>query len=84
MLVPNAEFQPMNALAPYVLAQYRTDLLAEAELARRAKLAQKAQPGIPAWRRSLGGAFAYAARSFDPSRVDGERRTGSPTLRRAA
>jgi hypothetical protein len=67
MRTPNSEFQPMNAYAPYILAQYRTDLLAEAELTRRARLASKSQPGIPAWRRSLGGAFAFAARSIDPS-----------------
>jgi hypothetical protein len=71
----------MNALAPYLLAQYRTDLLAEADLARRARLASKAQPGIPAWRRSLGGAFAYAARSLDPSRGETETRR---VLRRVA
>ena len=68
----------MNAYAPYVLAQYQTDLLAEAEIARRAKLASKSQPGIPAWRRSLGGVFAYAARSLDPSIGKGT------TVRRAA
>jgi hypothetical protein len=76
MRVPNPEFQPMNAFAPYLLALHQTDLLAEAELGRRAKLVSKSQPGVPAWRRSLGGAFAYAARTFDPSRVDGEIRSG--------
>ena len=67
MRIPTSEFQPMHALAPYLLAQYQKDLLAEAEIARRAKLAAKSQPGVPAWRRSLGGVFAYAARSIDPS-----------------
>ena len=57
----------MHAFAPYLLALRQQDLLAEAELARRAKLASKSQPGVPAWRRSLGGVFAYAARSIDPS-----------------
>ena len=76
MRVPNPEFQPMNAFAPYILALYQKDLLAEAEIARRAKLASKSQPGVPAWRRSLGGVFAYAARTFDPTRVEGEVRGG--------
>lgn len=72
MHTPNSEFQPMNAFAAYVLAQYHQDLIAEAELARRAKLASKSQPEVPAWRRSLGGIFAFAARTFDPTRVEGE------------
>jgi hypothetical protein len=85
MHVPNTEFQPMNALAPYVLAQYRTDLLAEAQLARRARLAAKGQASIPAWRRSLGGAFAYVARAVDPSRAEPQAPTAQrPALRRAA
>ena len=86
MHVPNVEFQPMNALAPYILAQYRTDLLAEAALVRRARLASKSQPGVPAWRRSLGSAFAYAARSVDPSRAEVAASSAPtrPVLRRAA
>lgn len=83
MRVPTTEFQPMNAFAPYLLAQYRKDLIAEAEIARRARLASKSQPGVPAWRRSLGGAFAYAARTFDPSRVDGDIRGAGAIVRRA-
>jgi hypothetical protein len=67
MRVPNQEFQAVNAFAPYLLAQHKTDILAEVELTRRARLATKSQPGVPAWRRSLGGAFAYAARAVDPS-----------------
>ena len=72
----------MNALAPYLLALYQTDLLAEAEITRRARLASKSQPGIPAWRRSLGGAFAYVARSIDPSLRSS--RSGGQVARRAA
>ena len=61
------EFQPMHALAPYLLALHQKDLLAEAEVNRRAKLASAAQASIPAWRRGLGGILAAAARSLDPS-----------------
>jgi hypothetical protein len=64
----------MNALAPYIAALHQQDLLAEAELLRRAKQSQASQPSVPAWRRSLGsgarglsGLFAWAARSLDPS-----------------
>ena len=57
----------MHALAPYLLALHQSDLLAEAEIARRAKLASAAQPSIPAWRRGLGGILAAAARTLDPS-----------------
>ena len=61
------EFQPMHALAPYLLALHQQDLLAEAEVTRRLRLASAAQPSIPAWRRGLGGILASAARSLDPS-----------------
>ncbi len=61
------EFHPMHALAPYLVALYQKDILAEAEIMRRAKLASASQPGVPAWRRGLGGILASAARSIDPS-----------------
>jgi hypothetical protein len=61
------EFQPMHAFAPYLLALHQQDLLAEAEITRRAKLASASQPSIPAWRRGLGGVLASAARTIDPS-----------------
>ena len=64
----------MNALAPYIAALHQQDLLEEAELVRRLKLARGSQPNVPAWRRGLGigarglsGLFASAARSLDPS-----------------
>jgi hypothetical protein len=57
----------MNAFAPYVAAIHLHDLLQEAEVARRAKLATASEPSIPAWRRGLGGILAAAARSLDPS-----------------
>jgi hypothetical protein len=63
----NSEFQPMHAFAPYLLAVHQQDLLAAAEMTRRARLATAAQPGVAAWRRGLGGFLAFAARSLDPS-----------------
>ena len=60
------ELQPMHAYAHFLLALRQQDLLAEAEITRRAKLASASQP-IPAWRRGLGGILAWGARSLDPS-----------------
>lgn len=57
----------MHVFGTYLLALHQQDLLAEAEIVRRAKLASAAQPSIPAWRRGLGGILAAAARSLDPS-----------------
>lgn len=76
MHVPNPEFQPMHAFAPYLLSLHQSDLLAEAELRRRARLAAVSHRGVPAWRRMLGGGLAFAARVFDPSRVEGDVRGG--------
>jgi len=67
----------MNAFVPYLAALHQRDLLDEARGLRRQKLAQASQSNVPAWRRSLGSAFASAARSLDPS-VDAE-----PTTRRS-
>ena len=61
------EFLPMNAIAPYIAAIHLNDLLQDAAIARRAKLAGASHPAIPAWRRGLGGFLAFAARSVDPS-----------------
>lgn len=63
----NSEFHPMHAYGIYLMALHQQDLLEEAEITRRVKLARSAQPGIPAWRRGLGGVLALAARSIDPS-----------------
>ena len=57
----------MHALARYILAVYQRDLLAEAEITRRLRIASGAQRGVPAWRRGLGGILASAARSVDPT-----------------
>jgi hypothetical protein len=57
----------MNAIAPYIATIHLQDLLRQAEIDRRAKLASASQPSIPAWRRGLGWAFASAARTLDPS-----------------
>jgi hypothetical protein len=64
----------MNAFVPYLAALHQRDLLDEARLLRRQKLAENVQPSVPAWRRSLGSAFASAARSLDPS-VESSRAT---------
>jgi hypothetical protein len=63
----NSEFHLMHAYGIYLMALHQQDLLEEAEISRRVKLAQRSQPGIPAWRRGLGGVLASAARSIDPS-----------------
>jgi len=56
----------MNALFPYLIALHQQELLEQAELRRRQKLSQASQPSVPAWRRSLSGLLASAARSLDP------------------
>ena len=57
----------MNVFVPYLAALHQQDLLEQAFFDRRAKLAQDSQSSVPAWRRGLGGLFASAARSLDPS-----------------
>ena len=57
----------MNAFKPYLAAIHIDELRDEAAQERRARLARKGNPGVPAWRRSLGGFFASAARSIDPT-----------------
>ena len=56
----------MNVYGIYLAALHQRDLLEEAQLYRRAKLAAASQP-TPAWRRTLSGAFTSFARSLDPS-----------------
>jgi hypothetical protein len=67
----------MNAFGPYLAAIHLQDLLDDAALERRARLARKGQSGVPAWRRGLGSLFVTAARSLDPS-VD------APTTKRSS
>ena len=62
----------MNAFVPYLMALHLEELREEARQHRRAQLSRQSQPRVPAWRRSLGGALAAAARSLDPS-VSAER-----------
>jgi hypothetical protein len=57
----------MNAFGPYLAAIHLQDLLDDAALERRARLAHKGRSGVPAWRRGLGSLFVSAARSLDPS-----------------
>ena len=68
----------MNAFVPYLAALHQQDLLQQAMLERRAKLARHSQSSVPAWRRRLGELFASAAQSLDPS-VEVERRARSMT-----
>ena len=70
----------MNAFVPYLAALHQQDLLEQAFLDRRATFSQHAKAAVPAWRRSLSGLFASAAKSLDPS-VEVERRTRSMTGR---
>ena len=66
MTAPSSENLAMNAIGPYLAAIHLQDLLDDAALERRARLAHKGQPGVPAWRRGLGSLFVSAARSLDP------------------
>ena len=68
----------MDAFKTYLAAAHLQDLLDDAALERRARLAQKGQAGVPAWRRGLGSLFVSAARSLDPS-VDAESRSHPST-----
>jgi len=56
----------MNAFVPYLAALHQRTFST-----RHADCGAEARPGsqsnVPAWRRSLGSAFASAARSLDPS-----------------
>lgn len=56
----------MNVYGVYLAALHQQDLLEQAQLYRRAKLAPASQP-TAAWRRTLRGLFVSAARSLDPS-----------------
>ena len=75
----------MDAFRAYLAAAHLQDLLDDAALERRARLARKGQSGVPAWRRGLGSLFVSAARSLDPS-VEAEaqtRQTTGPSRARA-
>jgi hypothetical protein len=74
MTAPSSEYLAMNAVGPYLAAIHLQDLLDDAALERRARLAHKGQSGVPAWRRGLGSMFVSAARSLDPS-VEAESRS---------
>lgn len=73
----------MNAFVPYLAALHQQDLLEQACLFRMQKRAIGSEPGVPAWRRLVGGGarglsglLASAARALDPS-VDVERTTAA-------
>lgn len=57
----------MNAFVPYLAALHQQDLLQQAQVQRRVKLATASRTSVPAWRRSLSWLFASAARSIDPT-----------------
>jgi hypothetical protein len=57
----------MNAFVPYLAALHRQDLLEQAEIQRRVKLAPASHGTVPAWRRSLSGFLASAASTIDPT-----------------
>ena len=57
----------MNAFVPYLAALHQQDLLEQAEFARRARLAPTSHDSVRAWRRSLSGLLASAAKSIDPT-----------------
>jgi hypothetical protein len=69
----------MNPFTAYVAAIHVQELLEDAELRRRARLAD-ANRDIPSWRRGLGGIFASAARVADPC-IELVRSTGGSTDR---
>ena len=73
MTAPSTENLVMESFGPYLAAIHLQNLLDDAALERRAKLARKGQAGVPAWRRGLGSLFVSAARSLDPS-VEAESR----------
>jgi hypothetical protein len=83
MNAPSTENLVVHPFGPYLAALHLQDLLDEAALERRARRMGKGNPGVPAWRRSLGGALANAARSLDPS-VDVPIREARPTESRGA
>jgi hypothetical protein len=57
----------MIPYGPYVMAYHLQDLLEEAALERRAKLARRAEDdAVAPWRRGLGSILASAARVVDP------------------
>jgi hypothetical protein len=56
----------MNPYTPYLAAMHLQEVLDEAALDRRAKLAKSDTARLPAWRRSLGGILVSAARVADP------------------
>lgn len=68
----------MDSFRTYLAAIHLQDLLDDAALERRARLARKGQGGVPAWRRGLGSLFVSAGRSLDPS-VDAESRSQPST-----
>ena len=78
MTAPSSENLAMHIFGPYLAAIHLQDLLDDAALERRARLARKGLSGVPAWRRGLGSLFVSAARSLDPS-VEADSRSPQST-----
>ena len=57
----------MNPFTASLATMHLQEMLDDAAVERRARLAGKGQHAVPAWRRTLGGAFVSAARTLDPS-----------------
>jgi hypothetical protein len=72
----------MNAFVPYLAALHQQDLLEQAQVYRRGKLSTASRQSTPAWRRTLSGALASAARRLDPS-LEVERSAALPAGRGA-
>jgi hypothetical protein len=57
----------MNVYGIYLATLHQQDLLEQARLYHRAKLAPTSPGTVPAWRRSLSGLLASAASTIDPT-----------------
>ena len=57
----------MDAFTHYRAEIHRQELLDEAAARRLAVIARRTGIAVPAWRRTLGGLFASAAGTLDPS-----------------
>ena len=68
----------MDVFIPYLAILHAQELREEARQYRLARLGRQSAPQVPAWRRSLGGALAAAARSLDPN-IGAERAARRPS-----
>jgi hypothetical protein len=73
----------MSPFTSSLASLHLQDLLDDAAVERRARLAGQGPHPVPAWRRTLGGAFASAARTLDPGVQAGPRTASSKDKARA-